>query len=88
MKKTKWMELEITMENDCFSIFYELEMRKALLESGKFPKLKEHLEKEIAEFQKRFDELFEMFKMAETLAKADREKQRAAKAAKTPKNGA
>jgi hypothetical protein len=87
MRKTKWMELETAVENDCVSAFWAIETRKALLETNKFPNLKAQLETEVAEFEQHFDSLFPLYEMAQKHAAADRERQEAAKALKTPANG-
>lgn len=84
MKKTKWIEVESHLHGDGAAILYQLEMRKALLESNKFPALKPLLESEIVSFQKQFDEIIPLYQAAQKCADADRAKAQTVQAKRTP----
>lgn len=67
-----WEQMEKELERDTFSVWVELEMRRALLDSNRFPPLREMLETEIAEHEKRFEEVTPMYLAAKE--HADRER--------------
>ena len=73
MNRTTWAEVEEGLRDDTFEAFYQIELRKALLDSNKLPELGERLEQEINELEERFREVGALYLSAR--GHADRERQ-------------
>lgn len=85
MKGSTWPQVEEELRGDAFAEFYELEMRRALLDSNRLPELRERLEREIRELETRLAEIARLYFLAK--ARADRERAASANADALDKAG-